>query len=243
MVWDDWLRRGSGAIDVFAQISTHMRIRVHSLWRFLQWLCGVYFFIYLFIWCALAVGHLHAPADFSACCGIWRSERDPPSITALSSSCLAPLLLASLPLPWPHYSSLAPRELLWQLIISWHKAERWRLQPPHPAAPWGHKVTTFTFRAQIVSARCHQAEMQGQQLFPVRPPPLCLPPPALFHSVLLSLSQPLSRLLTPWHPPTFSPEMFQNLLYLSKSQTLLLTVNIETILLWRHAGWWHYCDF
>lgn len=114
---------------------------------------------------------------------------------------VSPLLLASLPLPWPYYSSLAPPELLWQLIISWHKAERQRLQPPHPAAPWARKVTTFTFRAQIGPARCHQAEMQGQQLFPVQPPPLCVPPLALFHSVLLSLSQPLSRLLNPWHPP------------------------------------------
>lgn len=155
-----------------------------------------------FFLCALDVGHLHVPADFSACCGIQRSERDPPSITILSPACLSSVAgFPSLPLPWPHYSSLAPPELLWQLIISWHKAERQRLQPPHPAAPWARKVTTFTFRAQIGPARCHQAEMQGQQLFPVQPPPLCVPPLALFHSVLLSLSQPLSRLLNPWHPP------------------------------------------
>lgn len=85
------------------------------------------------------------------------------------------MLQASIPLPWPHYSSLAPGKLLWQLIISWHKAEQQRLHPPHPATAWAHKVATFTFRAQIGPVRCHQAEMQGQQLFPVQPPPLRLP--------------------------------------------------------------------
>lgn len=181
------------------------------------------------------MGHLHAPAEFSACCGIWKSERDPPSITALSSQCLAPLLLASLPLPWPHYSSLAPRELLWQLIISWHKAERWRLQPPHPAAPWSHKVTTFTFRAQIGPARCHQAEMQGQQLFPVQPPPLCLPLQLCFTLSCCHLLNPSAASSPPDTPPPFSRGILQNLLYLS--QTHLLPVNIKIILLWRHAGW------
>lgn len=188
----DWT--GSRGKWCFAQLNTH----VHNFWHFLERLCWVFFF--------MCFGCRPLACSSRFFCLLWNSEVwEGPSIhhhtiTRVSLLCCW-LPFPSLPLSWPHYSSLAPPELLWQLIISWHKAERQRLQPPHPAAPWARKVTTFTFRAQIGPARCHQAEMQGQQLFPVQPPPLCLPPLALFHSVLLSLSQPLSRLLNPWHPP------------------------------------------
>lgn len=90
----------------------------------------------------LCVLSLHVPWTWAICTfwerlrALWqlfllalefRGLRGPQSITALSS----PPSLSSLPglpsLPRPHYSSLAPRKLLWQLIISWHKAERQRL--------------------------------------------------------------------------------------------------------------------
>lgn len=123
--------------------------------------------------------HLHvqgeALATFS--CLLWNSEAckepDPSfhchahiSCSVCVRACFCVSLLPScILLPRPQRSSLAPRELLWQLIISWHKAE----SSPNP--PWAYGVSTFTFRPQIGPARCHQAEMQGQQLFPVRPLP------------------------------------------------------------------------
>lgn len=61
-------------------------------------------------------------------------------------------------------------------------------------------------------------------------------PPALFHSVLLSLPQPLRLHLSTPPPPPLSLEILEKLFYLSKFQKVLFPVSIENILLSRHPG-------
>lgn len=128
----------------------------------------------------------------------------PQSITPLSSPHPSPLSSRS---PFPAPASLQLISAL-QAVVTTHHIMTWSRETealaPCPATHWAHKVATFTFRAQIGPARSHQAEMQGQQLFPVWPPPLCPPP-----FVLLCPAVTLS-------PPDFSctPSPFQKVWHL-----------------------------
>lgn len=123
--------------------------------------------------CALDVGHLHALGEAQGALGSFfllalefGGLRGPRSITALCHPHNSPLFPSRAPASLQLIS--AP-----QTVVTTHhimtQSKRGRLCPPlrHPP-PGPCEVATFTFRAQIGPARCHQAEMQGQQLFPVQ---------------------------------------------------------------------------
>lgn len=146
----------------------------------LIWVCG---FIFPLPWMWATCTFI-----FSACFGIWRT---PP----IHHSAVIPTSLSSL--PGPHYSSLAPRELLWQLIISWHKAERQGLWPPAqpPTGPTRSPPSHLGLKLALRGATRRKCKANSFFLSGLHPS-VSLP---LSYSVLLSLS--LRCLPSPPVPP------------------------------------------
>lgn len=171
-----------------------------------------------------------ALAAFSACFGIWRTPIYHATVIPTS---LTPLFPVSLPFPAP--ASLQLISAL-QAVVTTHHIMTWSRETealaPCPATHWAHKVATFTFRAQIGPARSHQAEMQGQQLFPVWPPPLCPPP-----FVLLC---PAVTLFPPWlllYPISLPKGLTSERLFTDGSYQLLYILYIVFIYALAEMDW------
>lgn len=149
-------------------------------------------------------------------CLLWNLERPPNP----SHHCHPRIPHPSLPglpsLPRPHHSSLAPHKLLWQLIISWHEAERRRLQPPAqpPTGPTRSPPSHLGLKLALQGATRRKCKANSFFLSRLH---LSVPLP-LSCSVLLSLSPPSDLSCTPSPFPEGSD--LKRLFYLSTPERL-----------------------